>query len=212
MLVVQQTIGHSTCLYSLLIERTIYNLRESKAKQRLLALPGITPYGLTPWIYKEDFFLYGFKTGNGMMRHGIPEGFPKGMQWQVERKGNAILRVRCLGFTDKPQLTHHIRSDIRKVISQQPCIITGSTSKIEVDHRAGNKQHPLHIHVDDVDKQSVDDFMPLCRSLNQIKREACKQCVASGSRPERPPFLGGGPMKQGEGCNGCFWMQPELYR
>lgn len=146
-----------------------------------------------------------------MFRHGIPEGFPKGMQWERYPAKGPVERVRCLGFTDKPQLTHRIRGDIHRAISSKPCIITGSTANVEVDHRAGNKQHPLHIHVDDVDKQTVDDFMPLCRALNQIKREACKQCVASGSRPERPPFLGGGPMKPGEGCNGCFWMQPELY-
>ena len=190
---------------------TIYDLRESKAKQRLLALPNITPKGECPWIYQIDFLKYGFKTGNGMFRHGIPEGFPKGMQWERFPVKGPVQRIRCLGFTDKPQLTHKIRTDIRKEISAKPCIITGSTANVEVDHRAGNKQHPLHIHVDDVDKQSVDDFMPLCRALNQIKREACKQCIASGSRPERPPFLGGGPMKPGEGCNSCFWMQPELY-
>ena len=146
-----------------------------------------------------------------MFRHGIPEGFPKGMQWERSPAKGPVQKIRCLGFCDKPQLTHKIRSDIRKEISSKCCIITGSTANVEVDHRAGNKQHPLHIHVDDVDKQSVDDFMPLCRSVNQIKREACKQCVASGSRPDRPPFLGGGPMKPGEGCYGCFWMQPELY-
>ena len=191
--------------------KTIYDLRDSKAKQRLLRLPGIQPNGECPWISQIDFLKYGFKTGNGMMRHGIPEGFPKGMLWETERQGNAIVRIRCLGFTDKPQLTHRIRSDIRKEISSKPCIITGSTVNVEVDHRAGNKQHPLHIYVDDVSKQSVDDFMPLCRALNQIKRETCKQCIASGTRPNQPPFLGGGPMKPGEGCNGCFWMHPELY-
>ena len=146
-----------------------------------------------------------------MFRHGIPEGFPKGMLWKRVPDKGPVQKVRCLGFTDTPQLTHQIRADIRKVISKLPCTITGSTANVEVDHRAGNKQHPLHIHVDDVNKQAVEDFMPLCRSVNQIKREACKQCVATGSRPERPPFLGGGPMKPGEGCNGCFWMQPELY-
>ena len=146
-----------------------------------------------------------------MFRHGIPEGFPKGMTWERYPVKGPIQRIRCLGFNEDPQLTHVIRADIRKKISSQPCIITGSSVNVEVDHRAGNKTHPLHIHVDDVEQQQLSDFMPLCRAVNQIKREACKQCVATGSRPSEPPFLGGGPMKTGEGCHGCFWYSPETY-
>ena len=138
------------------------------------------------------------------------------MLWEFERagKGNSgkVLRVRCIGINPDTQLiTNRIRADIRKVISQQPCILTGSTVNVEVDHRAGNKTHPLHIRVDDPDQQTVDDFMPLCRAVNHIKREACKECIATGERPCTPPLFGGVPMKPGEGCNGCFWMQPELY-
>lgn len=146
-----------------------------------------------------------------MFRHGIPEGFPKGMEWERYPAKGPVQRIRCLGLTDKPELTHQIRSDIRRQISSQPCILTGSTVNVEVDHRAGNKLHPLHIDADDLNKQKVSDFMPLCRSVNQIKREACKQCIASGERPCTPPLFGGLPMKTGEGCNGCFWFEPELY-
>ena len=191
--------------------KSIYDLQKSKAKQRLLLLPGITPDGHCPWIYQIDFLKYGFKTGNGMMRHGTPEGFPKGLDWEIQREGNAIIQIRCCGFNQDTQLSHRIHSDIRKIISSQPCILTGSTVNVEVDHRAGNKTHPLHIDVDDVDKQKVSDFMPLCRAVNQIKREACKQCIASGVRPNTPPLFGGLPMHPGEGCKGCFWFEPEIY-
>ena len=147
-----------------------------------------------------------------MMRHKTPEGFPKGLNWETLRQGNTITAIRCIGFNNDQQLTHRIASHIRSELKDKPCTITGSTANVEIDHRAGDKTHSLHIHTDDVSKQSVDDFMPLCRAVNQIKREACKQCVASGERPDRPPFLGGGPMMSGAGCFGCFWMQPELYR
>ena len=195
---------------------SIFELKESKAKQRLLLLPGITPDGHSDWIEREDFPRYGFNTYS-FSRRGTPEHFPQGLLWEIVREGKGhskVLRVRCIGIDPEQRvhLTHRIRSDIHKTISAQPCIITGSTSSIEVDHRAGNKDHPLHVHTDDVDKQQLEDFMPLHQSLNKIKREACKQCVATGQRPERPPFLGGGPMISGEGCFGCFWMQPELYK
>ena len=145
------------------------------------------------------------------MRRGIPEGFPKGMLWERFPSRGPIQKLRCLGFIDSPQLTSRIRGDIRRQLSIKPCTITGSTANVEIDHRAGDKTHPLHIHTDDVDKQKVSDFMPLCRAVNQIKREACKKCVSSGERPPLPPMFGGGPMKQGQGCYRCFWFEPESY-
>ena len=146
-----------------------------------------------------------------MMRHGTPEGFPKGLIWETQRSGTSITHIRCVGFTDKPQLTHKISSAIRQELRDLPCTITGSTANIEIDHRAGNKDHPLHIHSDDVNKQTVNDFMPLTRAINQIKREACKQCIASGERPPLPPMFGQRTMKQGQGCYRCFWFEPESY-
>ena len=191
--------------------KSIHDLRDSASKNRLLSLPHITTDGITDWIDQSEFSTYGFKTGNGTMRRGIPEGFPKGMQWERFPLSGPIQRLRCLGFTDDPHLTSRIRSDIRKELSTKPCTITGSTANVEIDHRAGNKTHPLHIHTDDVTQQKTSDFMPLCRAVNQIKREACKQCVASGERPPLPPMFGGRPMKQGQGCYRCFWFEPESY-
>ncbi len=191
--------------------KSIHDISDSAAKTRLLKLPHITTDGITDWIHREDFGKYGFNTSNGVMRNGIPEHFPKGMLWERWPEKGTIQKLRCLGFTDEHQYTDKKRTDICKIIKSKPCIITGSTTNIEVDHRAGNKRHPLHIRVDNVDEQTVDDFMPLCRSMNQIKREICKKCIASGSRPEQPPFLGGGPMKQGQGCYRCFWFEPESY-
>ena len=190
--------------------KTIYDLPDSKGKERLLLLPNITPEGVTPWIYRIDFGKYGFNTTNGIMRRGTPEHFPKGMQWERFPEKGTIQRLRCLGFSDDFKPEGKIRSDIHKIISKQPCMLTGDT-KVEVDHRAGNKEHPLHQHVDDPEQQQVSDFMPLCREMNQKKREICKKCTATGQRPGVPLLYGGGEMKPGEGCNGCFWMQPELY-
>lgn len=138
------------------------------------------------------------------------------MKWEIVREGKGaskVLRVRCIGIDPDhvDDLTNTIDPDIHKIISAQPCLLTGSTANVEVDHRAGNKTHPLHRHVDDPAKQKVSDFMPLCRAINHIKREACKQCIATGTRPNAPALFGGLPMKPGEGCNGCFWFEPESY-
>ena len=182
-------------------------------KKRLLLLPALTDIGTTDWILRKDFVHFGFKTF-GCIRRGTPEGFPQGLKWETRRHGHKILAIRAVGFDPdfEKVLTNTIRGDIRKHFAGKPCVITGTQTDIELDHRAGNKELPIHSSAVDPATQVVDDFMPLCRIINDIKREACKKCTNSGQRPERPPFLGGGPMISGEGCFGCFWMQPELYK
>ena len=135
--------------------------------------------------------------GNGGFRKGTPVGWPQGYLWQSKRvtaKGTVIhtefpksgkgtiLAIRTIG---RSQRRHNatIRSDIRQSFLGVPCAMTGSSQDIEIDHRAGNKEHPEHAHASDPSQQQRSDFMPLCRSLNQIKRETCKKCVSSGSRP-----------------------------
>ena len=163
--------------------------------------------------------------GNGGFRKGTPVGWPQGYLWQSKRvtaKGTVIhtefpksgkgtiLAIRTIG---RSQRRHNatIRSDIRQSFLGVPCAMTGSSQDIEIDHRAGNKEHPEHAHASDPSQQQRSDFMPLCRSLNQIKRETCKKCVSSGSRPTPPAMVGKDKMMPGTGCNGCFWFEPELY-
>jgi hypothetical protein len=182
-------------------------------KNRLLLLPGLTDIGTTDWILRKDFAYLGFKTF-GCIRRGTPEGFPQGLTWETRRHGHKILAIRAVGFDPdfEKVLTNTIRGDIRKYFAGKPCTITGTLTDVELDHRAGNKELPIHSDAVNPATQVADDFMPLCRIINDIKREACKKCTNSGQRPERPPFLGGGAMFPGEGCFGCFWMQPELYK
>ena len=159
---------------------------------------------------------YGFKTF-GCMRRDTPEAFPQGLLWETKRKNNnpkgTILAIRCVGFNPdyEDEVSNDIRSDIRKHFAGQPCIISGTKADVQLDHRAGDKLNPLHQSALIQETQKIDDFMPLCRVLNDVKREACKKCVLTRERPPLPPFLGGGPMRDGPGCHGCFWFTPEIY-
>ena len=177
-----------------------------------MRLPGISDIGTTHWIDRKDFVLFEFKTF-GCIRRGTPEGFPQGLLWETRRQGRKILAIRAVGFNPEFEKKRNdsIRAVIHKKISAMPCIITGTTSQVEVDHRAGNKTHPLHANALSPGTQTEADFMPLCRVINDIKREACKKCCKTGERPALPPFLGGKPMPLGEGCHGCFWYDPESF-
>lgn len=192
--------------------KSTLDIPESVKKRRLMMLPGICNAGTTQWILRKDFDALGFKTF-GCIRRGTPEGFPQGLLWETRRSGRKILAIRAVGFDpefDKP-LTNTIRSDIRKQFRDMPCIFTGTTTDVELDHRAGNKTHPLHATAVEPATQVAADFMPIARIINDIKREACKKCCANNQRPDLPPLFAHKMQHSGEGCNGCFWFQPELY-
>lgn len=201
---------------------TIYSditeIPPGKPKSRLLRLPGLTATGHCDWIQHHLFEEYEFGSrGNGFSRWNTPEGFPPGLLWEYRRRNNKargkVLAVRCNGFDPNynPDIRNAIRDDIRQMYRDAPCVFTGSRSNVELDHRAGDKRHPLHQSAIVPATQVAADFMPLCRSINQIKRQACKGCRESGVRPELPPLFAHLQMIDGEGCHGCFWFQPELY-
>ena len=180
-------------------------------KNRLLKLPRLSQLGECDWILRKDFPLFEFKTF-GCIRRGTPEGFPQGLRWATRRQGHKILAIRCTGFDpdfDKP-LSNAIAPHIRKHYKNAPCIFTGTTTDVELDHRMGDKSNPEYARTVDVATQRAADFMPIARIINDIKREACKKCCAGLGRPDPPPLFRA-KRKDGDGCDTCFWAFPEQY-
>lgn len=69
--------------------------------------------------------------------------------------------------------------------------------------------------MNDVNKQSIDDFQLIHRSQNLMKREICKKCRASGERYSHPTkefVIGTKAFDASIGCNGCYLATPEMYR
>lgn len=178
-----------------------------------MRLPGLTDAGTTNWITADQFDVYGFRNGNGLFRDGTPIGFPQGLLWDYRKDGTRYVAIRAMGFDPefKGNVRNNIRPDIVRMFRDERCIFTGTRTKVEIDHRAGDKRHPLHAEAINPATQRPEHFMPLSRPINQIKREQCKQCKLSGQRPELPPLFAHLEMKSGEGCFGCFWFEPELY-
>jgi hypothetical protein len=72
-----------------------------------------------------------------------------------------------------------IRTDIRNEICKNPCANCGTTKEIQCDHKNDLKNDP---RVLDTKTQTMDDFQPLCRHCNDVKRAVKATIVASGKR------------------------------
>jgi len=91
------------------------------------------------------------------------------------------------------------------------------STKIEVDHKDGRKDD---WRVSDPKTQQLDDFQPLCRAANLIKREICKKCKETDIRWDAKNIKGnpysfykGDKQYTKElGCVGCYQYDPVKYR
>ena len=58
-------------------------------------------------------------------------------------------------------------------------------TKIEIDHKNGRKND---YRVADLKSQNINDFQPLCKAANDIKRQICKNCKETNKRVERSEY------------------------
>ncbi|MBP3722260.1 MAG: hypothetical protein J6I62_03290 [Selenomonadaceae bacterium] len=125
--------------------------------------------------------------------------------------GNSIDRIRLNGFNND-EFSQHIRSDIKKVIKSQRCVVLG-TSNPEVDHKNGMKNESRVMKNED---QKLSDFQPLSKAANDAKRQFCKECKKNKIRYDAKKL--GYPMSYYAGeahhnneenaCIGCYWYDP----
>ena len=84
-------------------------------------------------------------------------------------KGTSIMLLKICGLQELSS-ARPIRKDIRDELSIKPCIVCGTNSQIEIDHKNGlyNDERVLCSK-----SQTVDDFQPLCKHCNDQKRQTC---------------------------------------
>ena len=131
-----------------------------------------------------------------------------------EGRGNKNTHFIYWGPREDDGLRQTIRPDIRKKLSKLPCVFTGTTTQIEVDHKDGRKDN---VRVMTTATQEEDDFQPTCKTLNDIKRQVCKQCVTTGQRFDATSIGLSVPVVDGslgyEGtCKGCYYHDPIYFR
>jgi len=145
-------------------------------------------------------------------------------EYEIKRipgKGGRIVAYELTGFNKAKLLNKTIRKDILEKIISQPCVVTGvdadgANGRIECDHKNGRYNNP---QVNEVSTQSSNDFQPLHKNVNTIKREHCKRCEQTGKRFDAKnlgfavSWLQGKAEHSGnfDGCVGCYWYDPKEF-
>lgn len=98
--------------------------------------------------------------------------------------GNSIDAVRLNGFNNKRTFNQAIRTDIKDYYKDQRCVMLGvrgfsENTKIEIDHKDGRKDD---WRVSAMETQRKEDFQPLCKAANDVKRQICKICKETDKR------------------------------
>lgn len=136
--------------------------------------------------------------------------------------GNSIDAIRLVGFNTEEVFQQSIRADIRREILRRKCVMLGVSGNsentiIEVDHKDGRKND---LRVSNPATQRIEDFQPLCKAANDIKRQICRKCKENDLRWNAKNIAGNPyPFYEGDehytdelGCVGCYQYDPVEYR
>ena len=136
--------------------------------------------------------------------------------------GNSIDSIRLNGFNTQSVFNQSIRKDIRDFYKNKKCVMLGvcgksENTKIEIDHKDGRKNDE---RISNPNTQELEDFQPLCKAANDIKRQICKRCKETNIRWSAKNILGNPyDFYRGDenytdelGCVGCYQYDPVAYR
>lgn len=79
-------------------------------------------------------------------------------------KGTSIMLIKIVGLQTRYS-NRYIPKCIKEIISKKSCVVCGTNSSIEVDHKNG-----LY---NDTKVLTLNDFQPLCKHCNDQKRQTC---------------------------------------
>jgi hypothetical protein len=136
--------------------------------------------------------------------------------------GNSIDAVKLDGFNTKKTFNQNVRQDIKDFYRNKKCVMLGvngfsENTIVEVDHKDGRKDNH---RISNLETQTLDDFQPLCKAANDVKRQICKVCKQTNKRWNAKniegnpyPFYDGDENYSEElGCKGCYQYDPVKYR
>lgn len=135
---------------------------------------------------------------------------------------NSIDAIRLNWFNIETTFNHNIRQDIKDFYKRENCVMLGingksENTKIEIDHKDGRKNDK---RISDLETQRIEDFQPLCKAANDIKRQICKKCRETNKR-WNAKNIKWNPYEFYEwdddyteelGCKGCYQYDPVEYR
>ena len=183
--------------------------------------------GYSRWVYVSEFVgeYSSLILGNGFSWGRKSSPLRKKYIVNVRRDitpGNSVDGIKLDGFNSNHHFSQTIRKDIVDVIRRQKCVMLGvngnsENTSIEVDHKDGRKED---MRVSDKSSQRLEDFQPLCKAANDIKRQICKNCKKTDKRWDATNIKGNPyPFYEGDekyteelGCVGCYQYDPVAYR
>lgn len=201
-----------------------------KAKSKMeLFLELATPddKGISRWVDVKEFVgtYKSLQLGNGGSWCRASSSLAKKYKIVFDKSktsGNSIDAIKLDGFNAKETFNQAIRQDIKNHYKTQKCVMLGvcgnsENTKIEIDHKDGRKDD---WRVSDTKLQNLDDFQPLCKAANDIKRQICKRCKETNLRWNAqnikgnpyPFYKGDEHYTQELGCIGCYQYDPVAYR
>lgn len=167
--------------------------------------------GISPLVRISDLcdINVWFQSTNGCQWARSDNSF-LGKQYIIERpkRNGSVYAIKLNGFNDSNKRYRGIKKEIVNEIKSRRCVVLDTSSQIEVDHKNGR-------YTDDIENQTINNFQPLHKSVNDAKREHCKKCLEQHKRYDAKR-LG---YKEGwiEGdesstiCNGCYWYDPQIF-
>lgn len=180
--------------------------------------------GVSRWVEKSEFT---GKYADLMFTNGWSWGRGDGnlaKMYKLERfpAQGKIQKVRTNGFYRDDSFNQAIRKDIKDFYKTKKCVMLGVNgtsvnTKIEIDHKDGRKEDA---RVSNMKTQTFEDFQPLCKAANDVKRQICKECKKTDKRWDAKNIKGNpysfyeGDENYSEdlGCKGCYQYDPVEYR
>lgn len=121
-------------------------------------------------------------------------------------KSNRVYSIKLNGFNSSTEY-HNVPASVRDYYKNQSCVFTGSNMNIEIDHKDARYTQ---------DNTAFNAFQPVCKMMNDIKREICKKCKINKCRPKGSnlgflyDFIKGD--ENSEYCEGCYYYDPIQFR
>jgi hypothetical protein len=190
---------------------------------KLESIMNIDQNGISEWFeieYLEKTLKFQIR-GNGTPLLNKNRGL--GTKYKIEKKyickdgikiseqaAGKIIAVRTIGFADiKGYGTPS--AETLKIIKKQKCSFCGTGGPVEIDHK--------DTYLDYIGELPLEEFQPLCRRCNDLKRERCKKCKNTGKRFNAltlgytVPFTSGNEnFNEETRCKGCYFNDPREFR
>lgn len=183
--------------------------------------------GISRWVRVTEFVgeYKELKLGNGGSWCRDNSSLAKKYNVEFDKSltsGVSIDAIRLNGYNTEKTFSQNIRKDIKEYYKGKKCVMLGvcgksENTKIEIDHKDGRKDD---WRVSDQKTQRIEDFQPLCKAANDVKRQICKRCKETDKRWDARNILGN-PYSFYEGnedyskdlgCVGCYQYDPVEYR